>query len=63
MTEYITTADAATLLGCTPAHIRLLLARGDIKGKKAWGGAWMVSKASAEKYKPDSAAGRPRKDA
>lgn len=47
--EWITTKKAAELLGVTDAHIRYLLGKSRIKGKK-FAGVWMVSKQSVVEY-------------
>jgi excisionase family DNA binding protein len=47
--EWITTVDAARILGVTIAHVSNLLRRGKLIGRK-FGRSWMVSKASVEAY-------------
>ena len=48
-TEWITTKEAARILGVTLNHVSYLLRTGKIKGKK-FGYFWMVDKSSAEEY-------------
>lgn len=47
--EWITTREAATLIGVSIHHISYLLRQGLIQGQK-FGNFWMVDKASAEAY-------------
>jgi excisionase family DNA binding protein len=48
-TEWITTAKAAELAGYKPAHIRYLVKKGHITGKK-FGRDWMISQKSLQSY-------------
>lgn len=48
-TEWITTSQAAELLGYDYAHIRYLLRKGKLQGFKM-GRDWLVSCASAQTY-------------
>jgi excisionase family DNA binding protein len=47
--EWITTVEAANILGVTVAHVSNLLRRGELIGQK-FGRSWMVNKASVEAY-------------
>jgi excisionase family DNA binding protein len=47
--EWITTQEAAEIVGVTPNHIRYLIQHSKIEAKK-FGRAWMVSRKSAEEY-------------
>lgn len=59
--ELINVTDAAKIIGCTPAHVRLLLDRKQIEGEKLHSHAWLVVRKSAQKYaKTPQKTGRPR---
>ena len=47
--EWITTQEAAKIIGVTRNHIRYLIRYGKLEAKK-FGRAWMVSRKSAEEY-------------
>lgn len=47
--EWITTQEAAQILGVTPHHITYLLRTGKLKGKK-FVRDWMVDRNSVEEY-------------
>ena len=47
--EWITTQEAAEIIGVTRNHIRYLIQQSKLEAKK-FGRAWMVSRESAEKY-------------
>jgi hypothetical protein len=47
--NWITTEEAAQLIGVTISHMSYLLRHGYVKGKK-FGRFWMVDRASAETY-------------
>jgi excisionase family DNA binding protein len=47
--EWITTEEAAQIVGVTPHQIRHLLRERVLQGQK-FARSWMVSRASAEKY-------------
>jgi excisionase family DNA binding protein len=47
--EWITTEEAAQIVGVTPHQIRHLLREGVLRGRK-FARSWMVERASAEKY-------------
>lgn len=47
--EWITTQEAAEMIGVTRDHITYLLRTGQLEGKK-FVRDWMVDKASAEQY-------------
>ena len=48
--EWITTKEAAEVLGVTDAHARYLLGKSRIGGRK-FAGVWMVSKQSVVEYR------------
>lgn len=48
--EWLTTRNAAELVGYHPAHIRLLIRRGEINAQK-WGRDWMINRQSLLQYK------------
>ena len=48
--RYLTTAEAATLVGFTPDHIRHLIVKGKIKADKI-GHTWFISPKSLGKIK------------
>ena len=54
LTEYMTTQDAARILGYHVASIRNMLRTGDLLGIK-WRREWLVSKESVEKYRSNTA--------
>jgi excisionase family DNA binding protein len=47
--DWITTNEAAQISGYQPAHVRLLIRRGEVNGMK-WGRDWMISRESLESY-------------
>jgi excisionase family DNA binding protein len=48
-TEWITTAEAAELTGYDVTHIRLLVRKGSITGRK-FGRDWMIDRESVKDY-------------
>jgi excisionase family DNA binding protein len=48
--EWVTTREAAKLIGVTDAHVRYLLGKNRITGKK-FAGVWMVSRQSVVEYR------------
>ena len=59
LTKYVTTLEAAGLLGVIPTSVNHLLKNGKIKGQKK-GHYWLVYVPSIEKYiSTKSATGRP----
>jgi excisionase family DNA binding protein len=48
--EWITTNEAAKLIGVTPQQVRYLLRHGILRGRK-FGHVWMVERRSAKEYK------------
>jgi hypothetical protein len=61
--KWMTATDAATLIGCSTAHVRYLAKNGDLICEKVGPRAWMVEKKSAEKLARNPAkTGRPRKN-
>ena len=57
--KWITTAEAANLLGVTIAHVNHLLRDGYIKGKK-FGRFWMVDRISVETYAAQEPGPKPK---
>lgn len=49
MTHYITTSEAAEIIGCVDSRVRQLLRKAVLAGRRM-GRDWMVDKASAERY-------------
>jgi len=47
--EWITTEEAARIIGVTRSQVRYLLHKGVLKGQR-FGYMWMVDKESAERY-------------
>jgi excisionase family DNA binding protein len=47
--EWITTQEAAEIIGVTRNHVRHLIRHGELQAKR-FGRAWMVSRKSAEAY-------------
>ncbi len=47
--EWITTNEAAEIIGVSLKHVTYLLRTGKVKGKK-FGRFWMVDRASVEEY-------------
>jgi excisionase family DNA binding protein len=45
-----TVAEAAELLGVRERHVRRLVSRGEIRGRKVAGGAWMIERRSVDDY-------------
>jgi|688.fasta_scaffold1820336_1 excisionase family DNA binding protein len=59
----ITTQQAADEIGCTAAHVRLLLKRGKLRGEKVSGNLWLCDKRHVDQVaKRPSSVGRPRGD-
>jgi len=59
-TNWITSAEAAEIIGCTIAHVSLLIRHGEIEATK-FGFAWAIEKSSAERFaKTPQKTGRPR---
>ncbi len=59
LTQYVTTAQAAKMMGVWPEHVNHLLIAGKIKGQK-FGPTWMVFTPSVEQYQATkSTKGRP----
>ncbi len=52
MEGYVTTTEAAGIIGCVPRQVRQLLSEGVLKGERV-GRDWLVFKESAEKYAKD----------
>ena len=50
MTKYITTSEAAEIIGCVDSRVRQLLREGTIAGERV-GRDWLVDRRSAEKYR------------
>lgn len=50
MNKYITTSEAAEIIGCVDSRVRQLLREGAIAGERV-GRDWLVDKRSAERYR------------
>ena len=50
LTQYVTTKQAAELLGVEQSHIRLLLGRNKLRGIKPGGRDWLVFRSSLGEY-------------
>jgi hypothetical protein len=60
--KYCSVAEAAAILGCTTAHIRLLLKNDVLVGEKLGLRTWAVDRRSIDKYAgQEITMGRPRK--
>jgi excisionase family DNA binding protein len=59
MNAMVTTPEAAAYLDVTPPHIRLLLYRGDLEGKKIGRDLWITKESLAAYKKNRCPAGRP----
>lgn len=60
-TQFITTAEAAEIIGCTERHVSLLIREGRIEAEPFGGNTWAVKKKSAEEYAAiPQRTGRPR---
>jgi excisionase family DNA binding protein len=58
---FVSTAEAAKVIGCSESHVRRLLIDGDLKGQKLNARAWAVRLDSAEEYaREPQKMGRPR---
>ncbi len=61
LSQYVTTKQAAEMLGVAQDHINHLLLSGKLRGIKPGGWGWLVYKPSIEQYeKSRSPQGRPR---
>lgn len=56
MEGYVTTAEAARIIGCVASRVRQLMGEKKLVGERI-GRDWLVSRASAEQYR-DSVQGR-----
>ena len=45
---YLTTAEAAAMIGISPAHLRRLLVAGKVRGVKFGQRNWMIARADLE---------------
>ena len=50
MDKYVTTSEAAEIIGCVDSRVRQLLREGTITGKRM-GRDWLVDRKSAERYR------------
>jgi excisionase family DNA binding protein len=58
--NWISVSEAAKVIGCTPQHLRAMVARGQIVHERV-GHAWLLDKKSVEKIAKNPAkTGRPR---
>lgn len=46
--NYLTTKEAAALIGISPAHLRRLLVAGKVRGVKFGARNWMIARADLE---------------
>ncbi len=61
LSEFISVPEAAEILGCTEGRVRQLLYEDVIDGRKLNGRAWIISRASVERYgRKEITVGRPR---
>ena len=63
----MTVKEAADIIGCSPSHVRTLLQRGILKGRKKpstsnqYGHEWVINEAEATRYRDsDQSRGWPR---
>lgn len=59
MGNYLTTTEAARLIGCTDSAVRHALRKDRLKGRKQ-GRDWFVLQSHAEEYRDRTGPGRPR---
>jgi excisionase family DNA binding protein len=57
--EWLSTTEAANLLGVSPQYILRLIVKGRLTAQRASGKAWLVSRHSLESFCPTKP-GRPR---
>lgn len=50
--EYISTTEAADLLGVTRVHVNRLIAKGVLQARKLNNRLWLVNRASLANYQP-----------
>jgi excisionase family DNA binding protein len=50
MTNYVTTSEAAEIIGCVDSRVRQLLRAGKVAGRRV-GRDWLVDRASAERWR------------
>ena len=58
--EYLTTTEAARLLGFTPDHIRRLISQGIIKANEKLGNSWLISHKAIANVKRRRALSKPK---
>lgn len=60
LTQYVTTRQAAEMLGVAPDHVNHLIRVGKLRGNKLGGWSWLVYVPSVQKYlETKSDRGRP----
>jgi len=59
--QFVTVAEAAEIIGCSDAHVRYMLIRGSLPGRK-FSNSWMILREDAVKMgSVEHVRGRPRK--
>ena len=59
--KLISVTEAAAIIGCTTAHVRLLLSEGKLVGQKIHARSWIVDRDSAKAYsRIEQTVGRPK---
>lgn len=60
--EFLTTSEAAEVIGCSDAHVRHMCLNGELPGRKT-GHMWLIRRRDAEKIRDvEHDRGRPRKN-
>lgn len=61
--KWMTSTEAAELIGCSSAHVRFLAIEGHLVGEKVGPRMWLIEKKSAQNLAKNPAkVGRPRKN-
>ena len=50
--EYLTTAEAAEMMGLTRQHVAFLCKSGELPGARKRGNTWLIPRDSVKTYKP-----------
>lgn len=59
--KWMTSTEAAELIGCSSAHVRFLANEGHLTGEKVGPRMWLIEKKSAQDFaKKPAKVGRPR---
>ena len=62
ISEFLTAKQASEVIGCSDAHVRYMIANGELSGVKM-GHSWLIRRKDAEKKRDTEApCGRPRKN-